>query len=43
MRELFIANGMFPSGGSTEALRDYLRIEIERWSKLINQAGIKPE
>jgi tripartite-type tricarboxylate transporter receptor subunit TctC len=43
VRERFIANGMFPAGGSPEVLRDHLRSEIERWSKVIKQAGIKPE
>jgi tripartite-type tricarboxylate transporter receptor subunit TctC len=43
VRERFIANVMFPAGGSPEVLRDHLRSEIERWSKVIKQAGIKPE
>lgn len=43
VRERFIANGMFPSGGSPEVLRDHLRNEIARWRKVIQQAGIKPE
>ena len=43
VRERFLANGMFPSGGPPEALRDHLRSEITRWSKVIKEAGIKPE
>lgn len=43
VKERFIANGMFPTGGPPEALRDHLRSEITRWSKVIKDAGIKPE
>jgi tripartite-type tricarboxylate transporter receptor subunit TctC len=42
-RERFIANGMFPAGGSPEVLRDHLRSEIARWRTVIKQAGSKPE
>lgn len=41
--ERFFANGMFPAGGPPEVLRDHLRGEINRWSKVIKDAGIKPE
>jgi tripartite-type tricarboxylate transporter receptor subunit TctC len=43
VRERFVSNGMFPSGGAPEALRDHLKSEITRWSKVIKEAGIKPE
>ena len=30
-------------GGTPEALGDYLKSEIARWSKVIKEAGIKVE
>jgi tripartite-type tricarboxylate transporter receptor subunit TctC len=43
VRERLLENGMFPAVGPPEALRDHLKSEIARWSKVIKSAGIQPE
>ncbi|MEQ1772272.1 MAG: tripartite tricarboxylate transporter substrate binding protein [Burkholderiales bacterium] len=43
VRSRFLAMGMVPHIGPPEALRDYLDAEIKRWSKVIVDAGVKPE
>jgi len=39
----FLALGMIPVIGSPEMLSDYLRAEINRWTKIIISTGVKPE
>ena len=41
-RQGFLKIGMVPMGGTPEALRDYLKLEISRYAKVIQEAGIKP-
>jgi tripartite-type tricarboxylate transporter receptor subunit TctC len=43
VRERLHANGLVPVGGTPEALGNYLKSEIERWTKVVKGAGIKPE
>lgn len=43
VRSRFLAMGMVPSIGPPEALRDYLEVEIRRWSKVVSEVGIKAE
>jgi tripartite-type tricarboxylate transporter receptor subunit TctC len=37
------SNGLVPVGGTPAALGDYLKSEIARWTKVVKEAGIKPE
>ena len=39
----FLALGMIPVGGTPEVLRDYLAVEIKRWSKVIADTGVRAE
>ena len=41
-REQFLKIGMVPVGGTPEALRNYLKLEIARWAKVVKEAGVKP-
>ena len=43
VRERFLALGVMPLSGTPETLGAYLKFEIDRWAKLIKQAGIKLE
>lgn len=43
VRQRFQALGVMPLSGTPEALGDYLKFEVERWAKLIKEAGIKLE
>ena len=43
IKERFISNGMFPTGGSPDFLHNHLKSEILRWNKVIKSSGIKPE
>ena len=42
-RERIMSNGLVPIGGTPEALGDYLKSEIARWTKVVKEAGIKVE
>jgi tripartite-type tricarboxylate transporter receptor subunit TctC len=37
------AHGVVPGGGTPEALRDFLAADIDKWAKVIQQAGIRVE
>lgn len=43
VRERLLAQGADPSGNSPAALGAFVRSEIEKWSKVIRAAGVKPE
>jgi len=43
VKEKLAALGTEPIGGTSEAFTQYVRSDIERWSKIIAAAGIKPE
>jgi tripartite-type tricarboxylate transporter receptor subunit TctC len=43
VRERFLALGVVPLTGTPEDLGAYLKFEIDRWAKLIQEAGIKLE
>lgn len=43
VRQRFLSSGMMPLGGTPEALRDYLKIEIARWAGVIKARGITSE
>ncbi len=43
VRERFLTAGMMPVGGPPDVLTKYLKIEIVRWAKVIQEAGVKPE
>ena len=41
--EALSKQGLQPTGGTPEALRELTRSEIERWTKVVSDAGIKPD
>jgi tripartite-type tricarboxylate transporter receptor subunit TctC len=43
VRERFATLGVLPLSGTPEALGDFLKFEIARWAKLINETGIRAE
>ena len=43
IRERFLKVGVIPFGGTPEALADYFRADVKRWSGIISDLGIKPE
>ena len=43
MKSQLAQRGLDPIGDSPEEFRSYMRNELERWSKVIKSAGIKPE
>jgi tripartite-type tricarboxylate transporter receptor subunit TctC len=43
VRERFLKVGMIPFIGTPEALRDYLKADVQRWSRIIVDLDIKPE
>jgi len=43
VRERLQNNGLVPVGGTPAELGDYLKSEIARWTKVVKEAGIKPE
>ena len=43
VRERFLALGVVPLSGTPEDLGAYLKFEVDRWAKLIKEAGIKLE
>ena len=42
-RERFLKLGMIPYGGTPEALGDYFRADVKRWTRVIADLGVKPE
>ena len=42
MRERFLSISMVPVGGPPDAAAAYVKAEIARWAKVIQEAGIKP-
>lgn len=43
MEELLAADGVSPAGGNPEQFGATIKNDIERWRKVVQQAGIKPE
>ena len=43
MRERLQNNGLVPLGSTPAELGEYLKSEIARWTKVVKEAGIKPE
>jgi tripartite-type tricarboxylate transporter receptor subunit TctC len=43
VRERLQNNGLVPVGGTPAELGEYLKSEIARWTKVVKEAGIKPE
>jgi tripartite-type tricarboxylate transporter receptor subunit TctC len=43
VREDLLKRGFIPAGGTAEQLREKLRFEIDKWSKVVKTAGIKAE
>jgi tripartite-type tricarboxylate transporter receptor subunit TctC len=41
LRERFLSLGVVPFTGTPEDLGNYLKFEVDRWAKLIKEAGIK--
>ncbi len=42
-REKLVAQGVEPAGGSPNDLAVFVKSEIAKWSKVVKQAGVKPE
>ena len=42
-RDRFLKAGMVPYGGTPEALGEYFRADVKRWSRIIADLGVKPE
>jgi len=42
VRERYAASGSAVTGGTPEQFHAYLKAELEKFGKLIRQAGIKP-
>jgi tripartite-type tricarboxylate transporter receptor subunit TctC len=42
-RERFLKQGLEPAGNTPEEFDAYIRSEIEKWSKVVKQSGIKPD
>jgi tripartite-type tricarboxylate transporter receptor subunit TctC len=42
-REKLSTQGVEPAGGTPEALSAFVKSEIAKWSKVVKQAGVKPE
>jgi tripartite-type tricarboxylate transporter receptor subunit TctC len=42
MRERFLSINMVPVGGPPDEAADFVKREIARWAKVINEAGVKP-
>lgn len=40
-RQSFLKIGMVPVGGTPEALRDFLKLEIARYAKVVQESGVK--
>lgn len=43
IRERFSSQGLVPLGGTSAELTEYLRSSVERWSKVVKDAGIKAQ
>src|SRR5262249_35199200 len=43
VKDKLAALGVDPVGGTSEAFTRFVRGDIERWSKIIAAAGVKPE
>ena len=42
-RERLLKQGLEPVGNTPEAFDAYIRTEIDKWSKVVKQAGLKPD
>ena len=43
VRQKLAHHGVVPGGGSPEQLRDFLASEVDKWGKVIREAGIRAE
>jgi tripartite-type tricarboxylate transporter receptor subunit TctC len=43
VKERLAAQGVEPQGGTPSAFAAYLRSEIPKWTKVVRDAGAKPE
>ena len=43
VRQKLAAHGVEPGGGTSESLRDFLASDIEKWAKVVREAGIRAE
>jgi tripartite-type tricarboxylate transporter receptor subunit TctC len=43
VRQKLAAHGVLPGGGTPESLRDFLASDIEKWAKVVREAGIRAE
>ena len=43
VRQKLAAHGVVPGGGTPDSLRDFLAAEIDKWGKVIREAGIRAE
>lgn len=43
IRERFVGQGLVPLGGTAAELTEYLKTSVERWTKVVKDAGIKPQ
>jgi tripartite-type tricarboxylate transporter receptor subunit TctC len=43
VRDALTKRAIMPVGGTPAQLRDKLRMEVDKWSKVVQEAGIKPE
>jgi tripartite-type tricarboxylate transporter receptor subunit TctC len=43
VREKFAAQGVEPIGSTPEQFRDHIRAQMDKWGKVVRDAGVKPE
>jgi tripartite-type tricarboxylate transporter receptor subunit TctC len=43
MAERFLKDGVEPIGSTTEDFQRHIRVEIEKWQRVVDAAGIKVE
>jgi tripartite-type tricarboxylate transporter receptor subunit TctC len=43
VRQKLAVHGVQPGGGTPDALRDFLASDIDRWGKVVREAGIRAE